>query len=122
MKGAGYTPPPTQRDKDQSVVHHQNSLAYNLAHARAHATEALSHAEALQDRLAKSPDFKTHYDRLGREGGNAGRGHAMPAEETPEEPRTPPRAEAAEARAAKRGMSPARAERMERRLARGMGR
>ena len=129
MRQAGYQPPPTARDRAMSVVHHADSSRSNLAHtgahldgalaagssdsehfnlrhARGHAAQALAHVQALNDRLKRVPDFSTHYEALERS----------------ETTHAPARAEEAEQRALKRGMSPDRAERLERRLARQGGR
>jgi len=107
---APYQPPPTAQDQDQSVVHHGDSMAYNLRHARAHADQALAHARALKDRLSASPRFDTHYKGLSDEGGPAEEASETPAEERVEQ------------RALRRGGNPRRADRMARRSDRGRSR
>jgi hypothetical protein len=88
---AGYKPPPTERDRNMSIAHHQDTLqtnlqhaeahtlearrgrgtpseGYNLQHAQEHAAKALEHAVALKDRLSKSPKYRTHFRNLNRIG------------------------------------------------------
>lgn len=50
----GYGGAPTPDDAAQSVVHHADSVDYNLRHAKAHASEALRHSLALKDRLDRA--------------------------------------------------------------------
>jgi hypothetical protein len=60
----GYTPPPTSRDRDMSLVHHADSTLYNLGHSKAHLDEAVDHMRALTDRMRKKPRFKPHSRQL----------------------------------------------------------
>lgn len=58
--------PVTKRDKAQSVSHHTDSMAYNLAHSVVHAKEAMHEASKLKKALARVPAVKKHTDALMR--------------------------------------------------------
>lgn len=102
----GYTPPPTERDLAQSAVHHADSSAFNLRHAKTHnestmraldrgdvesarynaghaqghLDDGLGHAQATIDRMSDSPRFQPHVQALGgrmNESRDSGGGNVM---------------------------------------------